>query len=50
MVEWDPRTMVVQDMIFNSAVKDMTADESKVAINSRGGTPEKGPTFGAIIR
>jgi hypothetical protein len=34
VVEKDPRYMVVQDVCFYGAVEDVTANETKISVNS----------------
>ena len=41
--------MVVQDVCFYGAVEDVTADETKVSVNSRGSASQKRPAARAII-
>jgi hypothetical protein len=42
--------MMMQDMGLDSTMKDMTADEAEIPVNSACCAAEEGPSFGGVIR
>jgi len=50
MIEWNARAMVMHNMSFNSAVKNMASDEAKVSVYCWRCASQKRPCFWWIIR
>ena len=49
VVEGNGANIVVQDVGFDNSVEDVTANESKVAVNGGSGTTSKVPGFGLVV-
>jgi hypothetical protein len=50
VVEWDSANVVVKYVGFNDTVEKSAADETKLAVNSCGGTTDIVPAFSAVVR
>lgn len=50
VVEGDGGDVVVEDVGLDDAVKQVTTDETELAVNGCGGTTGKGPGGGVIVR